>query len=180
MLAILAILFAWVLGFLSQKLNIQIPWWFDAPSVFGFYGIIFTWFNKYGWKIKILHKIGVVKTPVIEGKWTGELKSITHESDESLQKISMEIKQTWTNIRFELKAKNSDSFSIEAGVVIDHAVNPIIYYHYQNQPKNNAPETMHVHFGSVQAKLVESNIIEAEYFSGRDRQNFGTFRLVKN
>ena len=44
-----------------------------------------------------------------------------------------------------------------------------------NKPKDSAPETMHVHYGSASAKLDENESLQTEYYSGRDRNNTGSF-----
>ena len=40
-LTIVAILFSYLLYWLSKNTCLTIPWWFDAPAIFGFYGLIF-------------------------------------------------------------------------------------------------------------------------------------------
>ncbi len=52
-----------------------------------------------------------------------------------------------------------------------------IHYQYMNKPKDSAPESMHVHFGSASAKLEEENVLQTEYYSGRDRNNTGSLEI---
>ncbi len=177
-LAVLAIILSYLLHLFSDKV-FKIPWWIEAPSVIGFYGILYNLFDKYFWKYKMFSKLGLVKTPVICGVWSGNSKSsANYENGNKVVKV--EIRQSWTSIKIFLETDTSESLSFEASIVIDQFNTPRLYYQYQNNPKDSAPGTMHTHFGSVHASIKDSKTIEAEYYSGRDRNNTGTFLINKN
>jgi len=171
-LAILSIIFAWVLG------SIHFPWWVDAPSVMGFYGILFLVFDRFAWKLKFLHKIGIIKTPILQGEWAGTSTSSTPHPDGN-KKVVVKIIQTWTHIKIFLETDTSKSFSFEGSIVINQFEIPMLYYQYESHPKNGSAETMNIHCGSVYAKILNENLIEAEYYSGRGRQNIGNFKITK-
>jgi hypothetical protein len=176
-LGILAIILAYLLSYLSARL-FPIPWWLDAPSVLGFYGILHNLFNKFFWKWDWLHSLGIIKTPILHGSWGGEVSSLT-KHDDAKQKVNVKVLQTWTEMKILLVAPNSTSFSYEASIIIEGDDTAMLYYQYEGHPKHKAPETMHIHRGSVCAKLLSSSEINAEYYSGRDRQNIGTFEIKK-
>ena len=177
-LAILAILLAWGLSLFSDKV-FSIPWWIEAPSVIGFYGILYKLFDSWFWKKEILRKIGLIKTPVVEGNWTGILNSLSQHSTGPIDIKKFKVKQTWTHIRIYLATETSESYSFEASMTVDHFDTARIHYQYMNSPKDSSPETMHMHCGSVTAKIIDSETIESEYYSGIDRNNIGSFSLKK-
>ena len=54
----------------------------------------------------------------------------------------------------------------------------ILTYEYHNEPLPGATGTMHAHRGSATLRLAENgNALEGEYFSGRDRANYGAIHL---
>ncbi len=177
-IAVAAILLAWGLSVFSNHV-LKIPWWIESPSVLGFYGILYALFNNYLWKKKILHTLGVIKTPVFEGVWLGEIISQSEHATNPIIIKKFKIKQTWTHIRIFLETETSESYSFEASMNIDYFDTARIHYQYMSQPKDSSPETMHMHCGSVTAKLIDENNIEAEYYSGRDRNNTGSFRVER-
>jgi hypothetical protein len=90
LLGVLSIVAALLLHKLLSFLSIEwpwfaVPWWFDAPSVMGFYAIFYSVFEKRAWKWNLLRRIGIVGLPDLNGTWRGHLRSIhdnykTHSS----------------------------------------------------------------------------------------------------
>lgn len=142
-------------------------------------GILYKLFDSWFWKKEILRKIRLIKTPVIEGNWTGSLNSSSQYSTGPIDIKKFKVKQTWTRIRIYLATETSESYSFEASMTVDHFDTARIHYQYMNSPEDSSPETMHMHCGSVTAKIIDSETIEAEYYSGRDRNNTGSFSLKK-
>ena len=46
-IAILSILVAWIFFKVLEAVQVTLPWWIDAPSIFGFYGLFYAIFDKY-------------------------------------------------------------------------------------------------------------------------------------
>lgn len=176
-ISVLAILFAWGLSCFSTQV-ISIPWWIEAPSVMGFYGLLNKMFDLYIWKFAIWRKLKLIKTPIVDGIWEGTLTSSSSHATGPI-KVNIKIQQTWTHIRIFLKTDSSESYSFEASMTVDHFDTTRIHYQYMNSPKDASPATMHIHCGAVTAKIIDSDTIEAEYFSGRDRNNNGAFTIQK-
>lgn len=172
-LAIISIGIAWILG------SLPIPWWLDAPAVMGSYFVLYAWVDKKLWKASFFRRILSIKTPIIEGTWTGNLDSSTEHPGGIGKGFEMTICQTWTEMKILLDTDTSHSYSIEGSIVLDHADTPVIYYQYENHPKHGAAETMHIHKGSVHARIISQSEIYSEYYSGRDRLNTGSFKAVK-
>ena len=169
-IAVLAILLAWGLYLFSKNI-FALPWWIEAPSVIGFYGILHKCFETSLWRNKYIRKIFGIKTPIMDGNWSG---TITSHSTHATSPIPIEkfcIKQTWTHIGIYLETKTSESYSFEASMNVDEFGTARVHYQYMNKPKDNAPETMHVHYGSASTKLDDQGSLQTEYYSGRDRNN---------
>jgi len=173
-IAILSIFAAWTF---SQAT--KFPWWIDSPSVFGFYGILYKIHDKYLWKLKILKKATFVKIPNLNGSWKGY---ITTSFDEHAKKLNakLNISQNWTSICVVLETENSQSCSIAANIISKDPCLKILGYEYLNEPKPSATKTMHTHRGYARIRILDNEkTLEGEYFTGRDRQNFGTLEFKR-
>ena len=171
-LAILSIVLAFGFQRILGYYKIVLLWWIETPSVLFFYGVLFIAFDKWFWKIA--KKIGFVKTPNLNGEWVGYLKSSFDECSSEM-KATLQIFQTWTKIKILLSTDQSISYSESASLIINTPEGAYLSYQYINEPKSNAIETMSIHRGTT--RLIfnkKENILAGEYYSGRDRQNFGS------
>jgi len=177
-LAVISIIFSF--GFYKTLANYQLslPWWIESPSVLFFYGLLFMIFDKWLWRY--FKKINFVKTPNLNGEWSGNLKS-SFDDHSSEVKATLKIFQTWTKIKILLSTDQSSSHSESASIVIDAPEGKYLSYQYINEPKSNAIKTMSIHRGTVRLLLDEKkNSLEGEYYSGRDRQQFGSLYFIRN
>lgn len=177
-MAVIAILLAWGLFFFSKNI-FSLPWWVEAPSVIGFYGFLHKWFESKLWRNKFIRKIFGIKTPIVDGDWSGSITSHSSHANGLIPIKKFCIKQSWTHIRIYLETENSESYSFEASMNVDEFGTVRIHYQYMNKPKDGAPETMHVHYGSASAKLDDQGVLRTEYYSGRDRNNTGSFEIKR-
>ena len=161
----LALLLNWVL----QATAVDIPWWVDAPAVMGFYGILYTAFDRYLWKVRIVHKIGLVKVSDLSGTWEGDVCSSFDDHSTKI-KAKLIIKQTWTKLSVHLRTNESESYS-QIGAILTEP-NIEINYQYSNEPRSDSRTTMHAHRGTAWLALNGSRL-EGEYYTGRDRKNHG-------
>ena len=174
-----SILLAWGLNRLFNFTQLTVPWWIDAPSVIGFYGLLYTLFNKYLWRSRILRTIGIVKVPDLNGVWNGYVVS-SFDKHAKEDKATIKISQTWTRIVIILETNYSKSSSLIAAIVTEDPSGTILSYEYLNEPKPNAKHTMHAHRGTARLTLKsEGKVLEGEYYTGRDRQNFGILRFER-
>jgi hypothetical protein len=177
LIAIVAIISTWEVSSILSKQHVTLPWWFIAPSVIGVYGLLYTLFDKYVWKIKALHKLSVIKTPNLEGDWEGML--ISSFDPNSSKTVNVKISQTWTEIEIVLRSDSSQSHSIAAFISSKEPGGAAVIYQYQNNPKVHAVDTMEIHYGTTKLTLIEEGKLEGEYYSGRGRQNYGSLSLKK-
>lgn len=177
-LAIVSIVFS--LGFYTiiGHYQISLPWWVESPSVLFFYGLFFAIFDKWLWQY--CKKLKFVKIPDLSGEWIGNLKSSFDDHSKEI-KATLKIFQTWTRIKILLTTNQSSSQSETASIVINAPEGNCLSYQYINEPKSNAVNTMSIHRGTVRLIFDEKkNILNGEYYSGRDRQNFGSLNFKKN
>jgi hypothetical protein len=178
-IAAISLLAAWGLSKTLAILQIAPPWWFDAPSVMGFYGLFYNIFDRGLWKIPILRQIGLVKIPDLNGTWNGYVVS-SFDAHATRHDASIEILQSWTRISITLRTENSKSHSLIATIITKNPGGMVLSYEYLNEPKANAKDTMHTHKGTAWLTLVNSGeIFEGEYYTGRDRQNYGSLHFER-
>ncbi|RMH33655.1 MAG: hypothetical protein D6694_15480 [Gammaproteobacteria bacterium] len=179
-LALLSVAIAYgihlVLTIVLTNCGTQWPWWAEAPSVMGVFGALNTLFDKRLWRHKWLHRVGVVKVPDLNGRWSAKGHSSTYNEDFSGH---IHIRQTWTHISITMETESSRSHSLTASLLLNQPEGIILSYEYRNEPKPNALPTMHVHRGTAVLRLNEEGQLEGEYYSGRDRMNYGSLSLKR-
>ena len=179
-LLILAVMSVFITFFFSKTLNhyqITLFWWVESPSVLFFYGLLFIIFDNWVWKL--FSKIGFIKTPDLNGIWKGILKT-SFDEHTSETKASLSIFQRWTGIKIILTTPQSRSCSETASFVLETPEGKYLSYQYLNEPKSGATQTMSIHRGTTRLFFDEKeNTLIGEYYSGRDRQNFGSLSFKR-
>jgi hypothetical protein len=150
-------------------MNIQTPWWVESPSVLGIAGVLYKAFDKWLWRW--FRKLCIVKVPDIQGQW--EVDGYTSFEQMKSFKANVTIRQTWTHISVYLETEQSISRSLAASLLSNQPEGAALIYQYRNEPKPNAVETMHAHIGTALLRLKNAECMEGEYYSGRDRRNYG-------
>lgn len=170
---------AWVLNRVLGAMQITLPWWIDAPSVIGFYGLFHVIFNKYIWRWRILRPTGVVKVPNLNGTWNGYVAS-SFDRHATKHNATLRILQNWTQISVILETNYSKSRSLIAAIIVEDPSGTVLSYEYLNEPVPNAKYTMHIHRGTARLTMQsDGRVLEGEYYTGRDRQNFGILRFER-
>lgn len=178
-LVALSVLTAWGFSGLLDRLRFEVPWWLDAPSVIGFFGIYTAIFNRFLWKM--LRRVGIVRVPDLNGVWEGTLNS-SHEEYKDNHPITIEIEQTWDQMAVTFRTRHSSSKSAAAALFAEGAKGAALTYTYLNEPKVVAKDTMHPHRGTTYLTLrVEDGeeTLAGEYYTGRGRQSVGTLVLKR-
>lgn len=174
-LAALAIVSAVALSWVLQK--IHWPGWLDAPATAGFYGLYYEWFRRRLWRCRIFRKWRWVKVPDISGRWDGHVCT-SFDEQKGKHSVRAEIIQDWTHLSIKVSSSYSRSHSIVGSILIGDEV--VLDYEYENEPLPGAVETMHAHRGTASLALSsDGNSLSGDYYSGRDRQKFGSLRLTR-
>ena len=164
-----------------KKNNLNIPFYIDLPiATTAIYSILFMWFDKKLWKLGIFKRLGIITAEDLNGKWIGHIKS---SYDKFATEIPTEliIKQTGTTVKIQGKFNQSKSISVHEDFGISEIdQSTALFYFYRNVPNNDAESTMAIHEGST--KLIynkETDTLDGSYFSGRDRNNYGTMTVKR-
>jgi hypothetical protein len=177
LLAALAIAAAWTESRILQLSHLAVPFWFDAPSTMAFYGIFFKIFDIWLWRVKFLHRIGLLKVPVLRGGWKGFVVS-SFDSHKKAHPVKVFIDQTWTKMSVRLQSNNSHSFTSTASLQVHAQEGTVLSYQYENQPQPEALRTMEIHVGTARLVLqADCLALEGYYYSGRGRKEFGSLKL---
>lgn len=177
--AIVSVFFAWLLNRVLEVQQFPLPWWINAPSVIGFYGILYSIFAKCLWKCSFFRRIGFVKLPNLNGTWNGHITSSFDEHAKE-QYATLDIRQSWAKISISLRTQNSKSLSLTASILTENQNFVVISYEYISEPMPNSSNTMHMHRGTARLTLIsEDQSLEGEYYSGRGRLNLGVLSFKR-
>jgi len=177
-LAVMAIVAAWFLSRALQFAQVTVPWWLDAPSTMGFFGILYKVFDEHLWRIPILHRAGLLKVPLLAGHWHGYVVS-SFDNHKKSRAVNVDIKQTWTHIAVLLSSDVSRSHTLTAAIQVHAPEGTALSYQYENQPEPEAIKSMEMHIGSARLILKDGCCLEGNYYSGRGRQEYGRLFLER-
>jgi hypothetical protein len=182
--AIAAIAISFLVQDLMSRYQISFPWWASPPvDTMAFYGVCYWLFDRYVWKWPPLRWLGVVKLPNLAGQWRGTVTPVPSSGVSAglglEREIRMSISQTWATLLISASTDLSNSVSDSGSITMGERIE--MTYQYINEPAAGAPATMHTHRGTVLLRTDRlGRALEGEYYSGRDRQNLGTLRLVRD
>jgi hypothetical protein len=147
-----------------------------------FYGLFYGFFDRYLWKLPVMHRLRITKIPDLSGTWHGRVHPVeTGGVSAGLRTdtdITIFIRQTWTTLLIVGRTTLSKSHSLSGSLITSDEYT--LSYEYINEPSASARSTMHTHRGVARLTINDtSTILEGEYYSGRDRQNIGTMRLTR-
>ena len=172
LLALLAIALAWASSKFLAMAQLSLPWWVDAPSSMAFYGALYTLFDRYLWRNRLVYKLGLVRIPNLAGCWRGFLVT-SFDGHTTQHDLIINIFQSWTQIVVYLNTPTSMSRSCTAVIQMDDPEGAVLVYQYQNQPLADAMKTMHMHYGTAMLRISTGSSLAGDYYAGRDRRTFG-------
>src|SRR6266403_637620 len=171
LLASVAIALAWLSSKILAVMHLSLPWWLDAPSTLGFYGALYTLFDRNLWRNRLVRKLGLVRVSNLTGRLRGYLVS-SFDGHVKRRNLMINIFQGWTIAVF-LTTDPSISRSCAAVIQVDDPDGLSLTYQYQNQPLANTMRTMHMHYGTAMLRLSNDDNLTGDYYAGRDRRTFG-------
>jgi hypothetical protein len=132
--------------------------------------------------LPVLHRLRITRIPDLSGTWHGRVHPIeTGGISAGLRvdtDVTIYINQTWTTMLIVGHTTLSKSHSLSGTLIT--ADECTLSYEYINEPSASAPSTMHTHRGVARLTINDrGTVLEGEYYSGRDRQNIGTIRLIR-
>lgn len=171
----------YVLSYALKSYGIEVPFYIETPSIPAVYAFLFLVFDRFLWKkSKIFKKLGVIIADDLNGRWVGTLKS-SYDNFATDIEAQLIIEQTATRIKICGTFNKSKSVSIHENFGKSEIDNQVaLFYFFRNEPAYDATQTMAMHEGS--AKLTyspENDSLTGYYYSGRDRNNFGTIEVKR-
>jgi len=171
-LAAFAVAATFFLNYLLKALNLQVPWWIDAPSVMGFYGLLYESFDNFLWRLQF-QSIHLSEIPNIRGTWVGDVRS-SYGGGTEVHGVILYVRQTWSKLSVQVETETSRSFSTMAVVNTSNSSESGLKYEYVNEPGTFNVQTMQTHRGTASLRLtLDGATLKGEYYTGRGRQNIG-------
>lgn len=178
---LLSVALAYFFNLALEYFHLQLPWWFESPSILGFYGLIYWLYDKYLWKARWIQRIDWIKIPNISGSWGAEIRT-SHDgfSESVLAKVI--IRQTAFRISVSLETDASRSYSVQAALLKTDKVSEYeLTYNYINQPKADSVNTLNIHLGTAHLHIGDNlQRMDGDYYTNRDRKNFGRMIFTRN
>ncbi|MBI5842215.1 MAG: hypothetical protein HZB19_19180 [Chloroflexi bacterium] len=177
---LLAVGLAYFFNTALQYFEIQLPWWFESPSILGFYGLIYWLYDKHLWKIGWIQKIDWVKTPNISGIWSAEIKT-SHDGFSQSVSAKAIIRQTAFRISISMETDTSRSHSVQSALLKTDKVSEYeLTYNYINHPKADSVKTLNIHLGTAHLHIGDNlQRMDGDYYTNRDRENFGRIVFIR-
>jgi len=177
---LLAVGLAYFFNTALQYFEIQLPWWFESPSILGFYGLIYWLYDKYLWKIRWIQKIDWIKTPNISGIWNAEVKTSHDGFSQSVSGKTI-IRQTAFRISISMETETSRSHSVQAALLKTDKVSEYeLTYNYINHPKADSVKTLNIHLGTAHLHIGDNlQRMDGNYYTNRNRENFGRIVFIR-
>lgn len=140
-------------------------------------------YERWLWRWSPLHRVGIVRTPVVIGTWRGDLESFwehpeTHQKP-PIKTVYLTVEQTVTTIAVRFMSDESSSEQV-AGVVADgESGSPAIWYSYRNKPgirfRDGNVSTIHYGTAIIEMSGDLATGLRGEYWT--DRKTIGEFTL---
>lgn len=172
----------------SVALTSTINYFFNINGIvlsvtgFSIFGLVFLLFDKFIWKWSLLYRLGIIKTPNLNGIWEGTFSSSYHDFKTEMP-ACIEIKQTWTQICILGKFNQSKSYSISANLEVNNGARIVLRYVYQNKNRVvKSKGTMGPHSGitTLDFCLNGKGSSEGKYYNEPPQNvNFGELRLKR-
>jgi hypothetical protein len=162
-------------GCLQSALNLTIPWWIDTPSVLGFYGLVYWFYDRWAWR----WLIGVHGIPDIAGNYSVKIRS-SHDKHATEYEARITVWQSWSRILVRLEASGSISVS-RGGYLVEVPGNGHrLVYLYHNTPRPSAVSSMQQHDGTGEIDFAaDGQTAVGGYYSGRGRLQHGEMSLTR-
>lgn len=183
-----SVFLAHLLFILLEKSFGQLPefiqLFFSIPSVPSIYAMLFYVFDRWAWRLPMFKHLGVIDVDDLNGHWEGVIRTSWRNSqgeDPGDIPAELTIKQTATSIKIHGKFNQSRSVSIHEHFGRSEMLDQMaLHYFYRNDPNYNAAPTMAMHEGSTILTYDKTRkVLSGYYYSGRDRNNFGTMTFTR-
>ena len=181
MIAIGAVVLAIMANAVVERLGVGPAWLFSAPAVAACFSLLYRAMDTAVWRWPLLHRLGVVCVPVLQGTYEGQLVS-SHA--QTTRQVRVCIDQTWTRIAIRLDVfapTSSTSGSTTAGIFADGHFRSRLTYTYKNQIRPGVADSpTNDHDGTTDVVIdARSGELTGRYFTQRGTQGTLTLRRIQ-
>lgn len=176
-LAVFGVAAAYAWGALTRAFALNVPWWLDAPAVFGFYGLLYSLYDRWLWRVlpfRLVHGI-----PNLNGRYKVTIRS-SHDDHVKPIEASAAIVQSWSQISIRLETETSSSTNGVAWLSDAPGEGFTITYVYTNKPESGAPARLRGHEGTASVTFDPNGRGVGSYYSGRDRKKHGSLLFERS
>jgi len=169
-MAAVSVLVAFAFGAILSSLKWSPPWWLDTPAVAGFYGAIYSLYDRVLWRMTFFRRVHGI--PDLSGTYTVKVRT-SHDGHSAVHEGTAIISQRWTHIVIRLDMPSSSSTSKGAWLVESPGAGFCATYAYTNTPKATAALALSPHDGTATVTFSSQRRGEGAYYTGRGRANYG-------
>lgn len=172
----------WAILLIVAGNSITMDFFRPLSTVTGILVVLLLIFDKWLWKITILHP-WFVSIPDVSGTWNGKIISSwkDEKTGEPIEPINayLVIYQTYSNINIRMITKESKSDLLSGNIIQNQTGPDKIAGIYNNIPNLLVRDKSPIHFGGLLLEIHngEKTILEGEYWTDRDTR--GTLRFDK-
>ena len=171
LLAVVAILLAYLLDRSVVALRVRPPWWLDTPAVLGFYGLCWRLYDERLWRLGPVSRT-LSSVPNLAGYWTGTITS--SYSGLGPLPASLMVYQTSSRLLIELETATSKSRSTMAAIISERGARSTLHYAFANMPRTLNKKTMLPHCGTAKLTLsADGSHLYGDYETDRFRKTSG-------
>lgn len=141
-------------------------------------------YERWIWRWSVLHRIGLIKTPVVIGTWKGLIESFwedetTHERL-APKTVYLTIVQTATTVIVRLLTEESASEQVVGTIGKSESGHPAISYTYRNRPDLRFREgsVSPIHYGGAILEIVGDPATCLNGWYWTDRSSRGQFKFA--
>lgn len=162
-----------VVGVLSGANPLDVFW--NLSSVVPVLVIGGVWFEGWGWRWQLLHRIRLVRTPVVIGTWRTAMESSWTNPETGApigpRTVYLVIEQTAISVSVRLLSDESSSELLHGLVTRRGSGQPLIAYTYRNEPAVALQRTRsRIHLGAAHIKIIgdPATALDGDYWTNRD------------
>jgi hypothetical protein len=154
-----------------------------VPSGFALYGLLHVLFDQFIWRIQLLRLTGIVRAPLLDGDWSGMLRSSASGYANALN-VKLRIHQTWSTIRLTLESDNSFSSSNMAAIRAISAGQFELRWEYRAEAKDPAQGVRFNHRGVTMLRFeIKKGVVcpemNGDYYTHHGRDTNGSITATR-
>lgn len=143
-------------------------------------------YERWLWRWSVLHRIGLIKTPVVIGTWKGVLESFWEDATTHVRPaptmVYLTIVQTATTVVVRLLTAESASEQVVGTVGKSESGHPAISYTFRNRPDLRFREgnASAIHYGGAILEVVGDPARRLNGWYWTDRSSRGEFTFTEH